>query len=555
MPEKRSDTSASGKTFVRGKTIDDDERGRGRPQAARVVRRVIQNRQAAGFRHLGRMGRLGVPGGGRGAFKGRLPLRPIPKGPSHKEAARRMTVKVSYVRNKKPGQWARHGQYLEREGTQKDQSAGVGFDAGSDAVDLPALLNDWQTADDPRLFKAVLSPEDGDRLDLKRYTREYMQRLAPQLSEKREHIEWAAVAHYNTGHPHVHVLLRGHHNLQIPRELLQHGMRNLGSEIATEHLGYRSPAEIAASRHKALDARRLTAVDKEIEKLTKPLPDGHQVITEAPLLPADKGYDKQRARIGRLEALERLGLAEKAGHVTWTLDKGWTQALRDLQTLQTRTEMIAQSRALMTEPRCVPQITKLKPGERLVGRVLGAGMDERHDRTFLLIEGTDYRAHILYQNNAIEKARDAGDLKLRHLVAIEGKSFEKSLADGSLADGQQGKIIAYIKTTDYGLSIPDKPASAPQIPAQALDDALDAGMQPADTALTGFQKFWHEQLLQRLRELDRTREKAEKEKKQEISRHRAIEKATATVKSEDRGMPPDTQKKERTEKKRGSEIE
>lgn len=519
MAEKRSDTSASGKTFVRGKTIDDDERSRGRPQAARVVRRVIHERRATGF---------GKPGG---AFKGRLPKQPIPKGPSHKEAARRMTVKVSYAQNRKPGQWAKHGKYLEREGTQEDQSAGIGFNGQSDDVDLPDLLNDWQQADDPRLFKVVLSPEDGDRLDLKQYTREYMQRLAPHLSDDPAHIEWAAVAHYNTGHPHVHVLLRGHHNLQIPRELLQHGMRNLGSEIATEHLGYRSPAEIEASQQKALDARRLTAVDKEIETLTKPLPDGHQVITEAPLLPADKGYDKQRSRIGRLEALERLGLAEKAGHVTWTLDKGWTQALRDLQTLQTRTEMIAQSRALMTEPRCVPQITKLKPGERLVGRVLGAGMDERNDRTFLLVEGTDYRAHILYQNNAIEKARDAGEFKLRHLVAIEGKSFEKGPADG-----KPGKSIPYTKTTDYGLSIPDSPRKPVQIPVQALDDALDAGAQPSTTALTGFQKFWHNQLLQRQFE----REKAqaiEKQKKAEKAKQEKLEKQKAQT------------------KKRGSEIE
>lgn len=521
MAERRSDTSASGKTFVRGKTIDDDERSRGRPQAARVTVRVARARQS-----------MGKPSGG-GFFKGRLPLRPIPKGPSHKEAARRVTVKVSYASNKKPGQWLKHGKYLEREGTQ-----GVGFDALSDDVDLPELLNDWQKADDPRLFKMVLSPEDGDRLDLQAYTREYMAKLAPHLKENPEELEWAAVAHYNTGHPHVHVLIRGNHHLQIPRELLQRGMRNLGSEIATEHLGYRSPAEIEASQKKALDARRLTPVDKEIDRQAKVLPDGRQVITEGPLLPADQGYDKQRSRIGRLEALERLGLAEKAGHATWTLDKGWTQALRDLQTLQTRTEMIAQSRALMTEPRCVPQITKLKPGERLVGRVLGAGMDEKNDRSFLLIEGTDYRAHIVYQNSGIEKARDAGELKLRHLVAIEGKSFDKSPADG-----KPGKTIPFTKTTDYGLAIPDSPKKAVTIPEQALDDALDAGAQPGNLALTGFQKFWHEQLLARQQQREKERGREEEKKKASVEKA----KATSVVQSP---VKPDSPKK-----KKGLEIE
>lgn len=554
MAEKRSDTSASGKTFVRGKTIDDDERRRGRPQAARVIRRVVQSRRETGF---GRHGKIG------GAFKGRLPLRPIPKGPPNKESARRMTVKVSYVRNKKPGQWAKHGKYLEREGTQKDQSAGAGFDARSDTVDLPATLNAWQLSDDPRLFKVVLSPEDGDRLDLHRYTREYMAKLAPHLSEKPEQLEWAAVAHYNTGHPHVHVLLRGHHNLQIPRELLQHGMRNLGSEIATEHLGYRSPAEIATSQQKTLDARRLTPVDREIDRLSHPLPDGRHVITEGPLLPADHGYDQQRLRIGRLESLERMGLAEKAGHVSWIMDKGWTQALRDLQTLQTRTEMIAQSRALMTEPRCVPQVTKLKPGERLVGRVLGAGMDEKNDRHFLLIEGTDYRAHILYQNATIEKARDAGELQLRHLVAIEGKSFEG-----------QGKAIHYTKTTDYGLAIPDKPTRAPQIPEQALDDALDAGAKIADEAPTGFQRFWHEQLLAKAKKREKANEKEKAEKQARQAEMDAAERTEKTAEIERRGttnpdagfpakggdpahvIPPKPVRKDKKKgRKKGSEIE
>jgi hypothetical protein len=65
------------------------------------------------------------------------------------------------------------------------------------------------------------------------------------------------------------------------------------------------------------------------------------------------------------------------------------------------------------------------PNQRKVGRVLGTGLDEQYDRSFVLIDGTDYRAHVVYQDNRIEKARAAEALQLRHLVAIEGKAFEK----------------------------------------------------------------------------------------------------------------------------------
>lgn len=500
MSEKRSDTSASGRSFLRGKTIDDDERRRGRPQAARVVRRMAEKRKAV------------HSSSGKKRLYSRAPLRPIPKGPHNRESARRATVKVSYAPNRKPGQWAKHGKYLQREGTQKDGKAGLGFDALSDNVDMSARLDEWQLADDQRLFKVVLSPEDGDRLDLQSYTREYMSRLSPHLAENSAQIEWMAIAHYNTAHPHVHLLIRGNNNLQIPRDLLQHGMRNLASEISTERLGYRTAAEVAKAKELEIEARKLTPLDREIEKLAKTLPDGRSVVIEQPLLPGDEQFEAQRRRMARLEALERLGLAEKVGVSAWALDQGWTKGLKELEVLRTRTAMIAQSRALMTEPRCLPQVTKLQPGERLVGRVLGAGLDEQNDRLFLLIEGTDYKAHIVYQNRSIEKARDLGELKIRHLVALEGKSFAT----------KEGKTVSYISATDYQLEIQDR-AKSVNIPHRALEDALDAGQQPSPDANTGFQRQWHVQLLerQRRREKEKAREQVrqkEQEKSQKVAR-------------------------------------
>lgn len=515
MSEKRSDTSVSGKSFVRGRGIDEEER-HGRPQAARVLRRISAERRALHGSTAGKKVLSGI-------LHSRRPFRPAPLGAPNAAAARRVTVKVNYVPNRKQGQWAAHGNYLAREGAQKEDEKGSGFNASLDDISLRELLHDWQMAGDPRLFKVILAPEDGDRLALREYTREYMSRLAPHLAAQPEKVEWAAIEHYNTGHPHVHLLIRGNNGLQIAPEMIRMGMRNLASEVATERLGYRSPGEIQRSMEMQIGARKFTPLDKNIERMARSLPNGTTVLSETVLRPQDRGYADQRLRMLRLEALERLGLAQKIGAATWTLDAGWTKGLRELEILQTRSKMVAQARALMTDPRCPPQVTRLKPGQRLVGRVLGTGLDERHDRSYVLLEGADYRAHIVYQNAAIEKARADQRLQLRHLVAIEGKSFEKD-----------SKTIPYAAVEDYGLSIPDKPVPV-RIPDKALDDALDAGMQPVHTATTGFQRYWHEQLLERQRQRAIQKEKADREKRarEEAARNREQEKPGVAPSRED----------------------
>lgn len=504
MSERRSDTSVSGKSFVRGRTIEDEER-HGRPQAARVVRQITAARRALPKTAAG--GARIIPFPSR--LAGRKSYKPAPLGAPDRVAARRVTVKTNYVGNRKQGQWAAHGRYLEREGAQKEDERGQGFDAKNDEISLQRRLGEWQLAGDPRLFKVIVAPEEGDRLALREYTRDYMARLAPHLAADPKKVEWAAIEHYNTGHPHVHVLIRGNNGLQIPPEMIQRGMRNLASEIATERLGYRSPAELRQAKEKQIDARRFTALDREIERLARPLPEGRSFLAEAPLLPRDRGYADQRLRIQRLEGLERLGLAEKIGSATWALETGWTKGLRELEILQTRSKMVAQARALMTEPRCIPHVTRLQPGERLVGRVLGTGLDEQYDRSFILLEGTDYRAHIVYQTASIEKARGSQALQLRHLVALEGQSFEKSPVVG-----QPGKTMTALSVTDYGIAIPDKPAPV-KIPDKALEDALDAGMQASEQAGTGFQRYWHEQLLERQRQRDLEKAREERRRLEE----------------------------------------
>src|SRR5580704_15553539 len=93
----------------------------------------------------------------------------------------RCAVRVIYSRNKTAGQWRAHGRYLMRESARGRSSAPTAFTADQELADLSVTLGAWQKAGDERLFKLIISPEFGDRLDLQKLTRELMRRMEKDL--------------------------------------------------------------------------------------------------------------------------------------------------------------------------------------------------------------------------------------------------------------------------------------------------------------------------------------------------------------------------------------
>lgn len=75
------------------------------------------------------------------------------------------------MRPKKLHNSAAHGRYIARE------SAGQGadgFDPNGDVTDIAPRPAQWQRAGDQRLFKIIISPENGHEIDLPRLTRDLM---------------------------------------------------------------------------------------------------------------------------------------------------------------------------------------------------------------------------------------------------------------------------------------------------------------------------------------------------------------------------------------------
>jgi hypothetical protein len=94
---------------------------------------------------------------------------------------------VLYSKNTSNGQWRAHGGYVARESaTHEGDPKAVRFDATKESIDIEARLEDWQKNHDARLWKLIVSPEFGDRVDLKQLTRDLILQMEIDLGRRLE---------------------------------------------------------------------------------------------------------------------------------------------------------------------------------------------------------------------------------------------------------------------------------------------------------------------------------------------------------------------------------
>ena len=145
------------------------------------------------------------------------------------------------------------------------EAKAVGFDWENDGVDIAKRLQSWQIADDPQLWKLIVSPEFGDRVDLPRLTRELIEQMEKDLGTD---LEWAAVEHHNTEHPHVHVVIRGMRDngeaLRLSRDYVQQGIRSIAADLCTRQLGYRTELDGLEAERSEVTEKRFTSIDKRL---------------------------------------------------------------------------------------------------------------------------------------------------------------------------------------------------------------------------------------------------------------------------------------------------
>src|SRR5580704_16714704 len=344
----------------------------------------------------------------------------------HRTFNQRVAVRVSYSANKNPGQWKAHGRYVARESaTRGGKAAEAGFNATEQRLNIATMLDKWQGAGDERLFKIIVSPEFGDRLNLHQYARELMHRMEHDLAAQ---IEWVAAVHHNTEHPHVHIALRGVDKkgipIRLPREYIRGGLRERAEEIATEALGYRTAADAHEAHVREVIQTRYTPLDR-ILQFSNDGSSSHFVVTVKPEggSLSESARELQKHLAARLMHLQKMGLAQFIGPHQWSVQADFEKVLRTLQQSVDRQKMLAAHGALLSDKRLPLQVTNIRQLKRVEGRVLLHTEDEQTGKRYMLVEGTDAKVHLIYHTSAIEQARNDGKLAVGSFIRIE-KRFE-----------------------------------------------------------------------------------------------------------------------------------
>lgn len=277
-----------------------------------------------------------------------------------------------------------HLKYIQRDGVDRDGHGGELYGADGDRGDDRPFIA--RSEDDRHQFRVIVSPEDADQLgDLRENTRALMAQMEKDLGTK---LDWVAVDHYNTGHPHTHIVIRGKDargkDLVIAREYLTKGMRQRASDIVTERLGPRRDLEIAQTQAKEVDADRFTRIDRHLTRVAK----DNVVLLEN----ANDAHDRFQQTLARrrLSHLQKLGLAEGATTASWRLREGWQDTLRAMGRKGDKIrELAASSRDGFQGPGAIfePSVSKQKT---ILGRVVGDGPEnELQDRRYLIVDGVD----------------------------------------------------------------------------------------------------------------------------------------------------------------------
>ncbi len=310
--------------------------------------------------------------------------------------SRRVVVKARVVRHKgrafRSAPLSAHVAYLKREGVTRDGELGIMFDAASDRADDSAFAE--RCEDDRHHFRFIVSPEDAaDMQDLKAFTRDLVRQMESDLGTR---LDWIAVDHWNTDNPHIHLLVRGidetGSDLVISRDYISRGLRSRGEELVSLELGPKPEHEIRATLEKEVTAERWTSLDREIRFAADDT--GH--IDLRPDASDLNNSEPRRLMIGRLQHLERMGLAAPAGPGEWMVG---LEAERKLRDLGMRGDIIKTMHRAFVErgqDRGIGDFA-IEAGYEtspIIGRLVDRGLhDELTGEAYAVIDGTDGRAH------------------------------------------------------------------------------------------------------------------------------------------------------------------
>ena len=320
---------------------------------------------------------------------------------------------------------ATHLNYLRREGVTRDGEKAHLFGPGGDDADPKAFAERCQ--DDRHHFRFIVSPDDApDMADLRSFTRDLVTQMEKDLDTR---LDWVAVDHWNTEHPHVHLIVRGvrddGQDLVISRDYIKEGMRDRARDLITQELGPRTDLDIQRSLKRQVDAERFTQLDRQLIR------DGHATgVIETAIDPNVRFDEFHALKVGRLRKLETLGLAEQVGPGQWAID---TKAEATLRELGERGDIIKRMHRALTD-RGIERgsagyvLAAESLDTPVIGRLVDRGLDdELKGSAYAVVDGVDGRTHHIKLPD-LEAAGDSAAGSIVELRAFDDAQGQRRVA-------------------------------------------------------------------------------------------------------------------------------
>ena len=285
----------------------------------------------------------------------------------------------------------KHIGYIVRAGVSRDGTPGRAYDAAGDDAEVTQFLR--RSASDGYQFRFVVSAEDGARLqDLKPFIRGLLAQMQYDLES---HLDWIAVDHFNTGHPHTHIVIRGRddkgHDLVMAPDYLAHGIRVRARALVSLELGPESEMEHLQKLVNQVAQERFTLLDQSLLTRAK---DGVLAIA------VDQGSRPRWADITGWDGSEPCsiwGWPRNDNQVFAILGAHLEARLRQLGERADKFKMMQRALKQAGIERGAAALALFERGARkapLLGKVVGVGMiDEITDRTWVAIDAVDGRVH------------------------------------------------------------------------------------------------------------------------------------------------------------------
>ena len=484
----------------------------------RYINRVMNAAHAAG--HVNGTSRSKFTGArmGRGSAFGTLAGVGLYAG-----SQRRAIVKARITRLKRGdlGAARAHLRYIQRDGVTPEGEPGQLYGPEADEANGTVFIDSCDG--DRHQFRLIVSADDGAELaDLKPLIRDMMAKVETDLGTK---LDWVAVDHHNTGHPHTHIVIRGKDDrgddLVIAKDYMRHGFRMRARELVTLELGPEIESDMTIKLGREVEAERFTRLDRALLRNTN---RGFLVVSAMP--PEERRI--HTSHMGRLRKLEELGLAKERQTGVWEIAPDMESKLKSLGNRGDiiKTMHRALREAGIDRPGGSYSVFDAKANNRIVGRVAGIGLaDEINDRHYLVVDALDGKVHYADVGHlhpefvpekgmivSIENRADSGEhqtrtrlrilsyLKLEKLIEAEGATWlDKELLNrsreqlvqtgfGNEASSALARRRQWLVAKGFGTS---DPTSCFQPQPRMLDQLRQRDIRQASQALSGELELTH----------------------------------------------------------------